>query len=396
MPSNILYKIIQIQDYLKLAYRNERRSKKWSFHYQQYLNEQVNKPPMPAVLQIIPTEVCNLRCKMCNQWGDNGYFLEEKRPVSHMPIEKLTKFLDNFRLINPGFMFSIHGGEPFCYKYMDQLLDYIAEHKIDTFFSTNGTLIHRFSEKLARINKHSFYLLSIDGGEETNDYIRGKGTTGKIINSVKALEEECLRQKKGLPKIIVNYCVNEHNLEDIDLIASVAQQVNATTVNFNLRWFLPEEKGQEYNHILENEFKVTPTNTWTGWKTDSKFEKIEVAIDKIYAKQNKLLPPYYTIMPRNLNRKQAKLFYQDYNEIFDLKSCIMPSYMVRIHSSGDMIYCPGFADIVPGNVFNDDFETIYLNKLSTQLRKRVEKELLPVCNRCCGLYMTYTATKYVK
>ncbi len=388
-------RLIQIQDYIKLFSRNNKRSKNWAKVYKKYLKAPSLSPPLPVVLQIIPTELCNLRCKMCNQWGDNGYFLENKRPVSHMPIEKLTAFLDSFKRQNPNYLLSIHGGEPFCYKDMSALLDYIYENKIDTFFSTNGTLINKFATQLAKINKHTFYLLSIDGGAETNDYIRGKGITDKIIKSIKELEESCIKQKSGLPKLIVNYCVNEYNLEDIDNITSVAKEAGALTINYNLRWFLPEEKGVEYNKIIENEFKVTPTNTWTGWKTESKFEKISEAIDKIYSKKNKLFPPYYTVMPRDLTSKQAKLFYTDYNEIFDLKSCIMPSYMVRIHSSGEMIYCPGYPDIVPGNVFNDDFKTIYLNKLSTQLRKRVEKDLLPICNRCCGLYMTYSAKKYL-
>ena len=29
------------------------------------------------------------------------------------------------------------------------------------------------------------------------------------------------------------------------------------------------------------------------------------------------------------------------------------------------------------------------------VRKKVEKELLPICNRCCGLYMTNASTRHL-
>ena len=71
----------------------------------------------------------------------------------------------------------------------------------------------------------------------------------------------------------------------------------------------------------------------------------------------------------------------------------MPSLFMRVHSSGAMSYCPGYADICPGNVFEDDFDRLYHGPLSQKFRAYVEKQLLPVCNRCCGLYAVAGATK---
>ena len=34
--------------------------------------------PMPTFLQLRVTNLCNLRCKMCGQWGDTGVFREHK------------------------------------------------------------------------------------------------------------------------------------------------------------------------------------------------------------------------------------------------------------------------------------------------------------------------------
>src|SRR5580765_5105860 len=33
--------------------------------------------PMPTFVQLRLTNLCNLRCKMCGQWGDTGVFREQ-------------------------------------------------------------------------------------------------------------------------------------------------------------------------------------------------------------------------------------------------------------------------------------------------------------------------------
>ena len=53
-----------------------------------------------------------------------------------MAVADLIRFLDRYRQIEPDFLLSVHGGEPFMYHHMPELLDYLAEHRIDTYFST--------------------------------------------------------------------------------------------------------------------------------------------------------------------------------------------------------------------------------------------------------------------
>lgn len=391
--------LVYATDFARFSRKMTSRGRVWSRDYREYLREERENPPFPKIIQIIPTERCNLRCGMCNQWGENGYFITGKRPVNSMPLESLIRFLEDYRKIEPDFLLSIHGGEPFMYREMDGLLDYIHEKKIDTFFSTNGTLIDRYVEKLARINRHTLYLLSIDGGEETHDNIRGQGTLAKVRKGMMELRSFSREVGTGLPKIIINYCVNEHNPEDIDEISKVARELRALVVNYNLRWYLPKEKGEEYDRLLKDEFKVQPTRAWTGWVTNHSFSKIDIALDRVYSKAKaqfwKPRFPFYSILPAGLSLKQAKAFYHDYNELFGIRSCIMPSAWLRIHSNGDLIYCPGHPDIVPGNVFKQDIREIFLNEISRKLRRKVEKNLLPICNRCCGLYMTKEATRFL-
>ena len=392
----MIHEVRYALDFAALYQRGARRDARWAGAYKDYLNGRARDAPLPRVVQLVPTEGCNLRCPMCNQWGENGYFLTGKRAPSSMPRRDILSFLEQFRARQNDFLLSVHGGEPFLYAHMDALIDHIARWRIDTSFSTNGTRFEGFLDPLARINPHALHLLSIDGGRRTNDRIRGEGTTETIIRGVKALGQACRERGTGRPKIIINYCVNEHNPEDVDEVLDIAREIGARFVNYNLRWFLPRHRGEAYDRYLCG-IGVRPSGAWTGWVTDHSFEGIETALDCVYSLarswSRRLLPPFVSILPRDLSRNQASRFYHDYDALFGLESCVMPSYWIRIHSNGDLIYCPGHPDIIPGNVFEDDFDSIYRGFLSRTLRERVERDLLDICNRCCGLYMTYSATR---
>ena len=213
-----------------LAWRMNRRYNAWSKQYKSYLSGQAARPPYPVIVQIVPTEACNLRCLPCNQWGVHGYFHDRKFPVGTMDIGKLSAFLENFRRQHVDFLLSVHGGEPFLYQHMSALLDYLQQTGLDTAFSTNGTLLQRFAPQLAAINPQIFYILSFDGGPATNDRIRGQGVSARIMENVRELRARCHAQHTGDPKLLVNYCLSEHNPDDIDGVLQVARQMGAMLV----------------------------------------------------------------------------------------------------------------------------------------------------------------------
>ncbi len=386
-------------DLARFYRRGMLRSRAWASEYSEYLAGRRADPPYPSIVHVIVTENCNLRCPMCNQWGENGYFATGKRTPSHAPIDSLTKFLGDFSGLRPNFLFSMNGGEPFMYRDSSRLLAFVAERKIDLLFYTNGTLLGHQAERLARLNRHMVFFVSVDGGRETHAKIRGEGVLEKAIDGVRKLREECLRAGTGLPKLMLNYTLSEHNPGDVDAVGLMAREMGAFLVNFNLRWFVPETEGLKYNQVLREEFGVKPSNAWTGWTTSSALGEMGAAVERLHAKLRRqfirLRTPYFSVMPKRLSLGQMRRHYTDYESTFGITKCAMPSFMARIYSNGDLVYCPGHPDIIPGNVFRQDFREIYLNELSTRLRKRVEKELMPICNRCCGLYMTESATRHL-
>jgi MoaA/NifB/PqqE/SkfB family radical SAM enzyme len=170
--------------FLQLYRRNQQRQRKWGREYETAVRDGSFKLPAATVVQLIPTEACNLRCPFCNQWGENGYFLAGAREVATMDESGMAKLVE--QLSPRDSLINIHGGEPFAYKHIDTLLGVLAERQFDVLITTNGTLLGNHLEELSRLRNLSF-ILSIDGDEETHDRIRGKGTFQKTGDGITRL-----------------------------------------------------------------------------------------------------------------------------------------------------------------------------------------------------------------
>src|ERR1044072_6366660 len=159
----MFYRVTDYLHFARMYGRNRRRQRVWGRLFEEAVRSKSFKLPIATVVQLIPTEACNLRCPFCNQWGENGYFFDGVRPVQHMDKKSLVRLM---RGLSPDdSMISVHGGEPFVYKHIDTLLELLGEQQFDVIFTTNGTLLKSHLDQLAKIRNLTF-LLSIDRSEE--------------------------------------------------------------------------------------------------------------------------------------------------------------------------------------------------------------------------------------
>src|SRR5215212_8024039 len=132
----MFYRITDYLHFARMYSRNRRRQRVWGKLYEESVRSQSFKLPSPAVVQLIPTEACNLRCPFCNQWGENGYFLDGTRRARHTDESALVELV---RSLSPeASLINIHGGEPFAYKSIDALLEVLGERPFDVLVTTNG------------------------------------------------------------------------------------------------------------------------------------------------------------------------------------------------------------------------------------------------------------------
>lgn len=387
------------RDYLHFArfyWRGRRRQEQWSKDFETSVRSGTFKLPHAAVVQLIPTEACNLRCPFCNQWGDAGYFLAGSRKVESIDETAITTLM---RKLSPRYsMINVHGGEPFAYKQIDSLLTTLAERDFDVLITTNGTLMKSHLAAVARIRNLAF-ILSIDGDESTHDSVRGRGTYARIAENLEGLFD--LRRELGLPLplVIMSTVVCEWTTDVIERAYKAAKELGVFMLNYNLRYFMPESAGLAYEQHLQEELGVNSSGAWRGWISAAhEHHDYSTAVNRLRRllarTRLRVLPPYVVTGPSYLRGKDLDRWFSDYLDTFGNESCFMPFYWARIHANGDLIFCPGHPDVIAGNVFHDGFMESFNSEMAVKFRKYILTNRMPICNRCCGLYMTNPARSF--
>jgi MoaA/NifB/PqqE/SkfB family radical SAM enzyme len=369
-----------------------RRNRRWARATLRNLKAGILTPPPPPLVQILPTERCNLRCKMCNQWGLRGIYVNGRQP-SELDPAVLERVLVELSTSDP--VVNIHGGEPFAYSAVDELLAMLAAHPVDVLFTTNGTLMGPHATALAALRRAAF-LVSVDGPQATHDRIRGAGAFAAMTDGVRALVK-ATRQKSGRrPLLLMNCTVSEFTSpDDIEATWEVARQLGFLLVSFTLRWFVTEAAGHAFDAELARDFGVTaPSGTWRGFLGDVArvpADALASALAKVLRHNLRPFPPFVRITPRlpRVDAAQVRRYFADYPHTFGRKRCLYPFYAPRIHANGDVVYCWGFRDPVVGNVNHSTLAEACSSPVADRLRRVCLDRLLPVCSRCCGLFLTY-------
>jgi len=393
------YRVKDLLHFMKMNRRHQARNRFWAEEFKEIVKSRHFTLSFPVIIQILPTERCNLSCRMCNQWGKMGYYRNNRDAVSDMPIEALISFLRSIE--SSDFLLHIHGGEPFCYKQMDDLLDYLLTTERDIIFTTNATLLDSYLPKLGGL-KNVMYIVSVDGDQDTNDRIRGRGTFRRIKENLANLRKSCLEQSGVMPLLSMNFCISEYVVPtDIARAYEAARELGFFSINYGLLWFVTDEAGRKYEQQLRKHFQITASDCWKALRCDlGSFDVSGVAKAISKVKNNPLLRlklPYVSTVPRNVrNSRQVERHFLEHGYSFGRKTCIFPFYFVRIHSNGDVIFCQGYRDIIAGNIFYDDFYDIFNSDIAQKLRSFCLHDQFSICSKCCGLYLGYAVDKLVK
>src|SRR5512145_2922069 len=141
----------------------------------------------PKYISFTITNSCNLRCRMCGQWSEEGYIYNHVKDAgSQMKLADWKRLVDEIALHKVAFIL-IRGGEPFLFPGIIELVEYIHDKGIFVSIDTNGTMMEKYIPDLVRIgNMHITF--SVDGPEEIHDYVRGvEGSFQKTKESIALL-----------------------------------------------------------------------------------------------------------------------------------------------------------------------------------------------------------------
>jgi len=376
--------------------RDRRRNRRWARALTARLEQGSLLAPPPPIVQLMVTERCNLRCRMCNSWGDRGVYREDHVPQQMDPglLDAVLKQVAPFRPL-----LSIHGGEPLFHDDLPGVIDQLAGLPLDLIITTNGTLLGPHADRLARLDRGA-YLVSIDGAEAAHDRIRGAGSFSAMRDGVRALVRAYRRRVGRLPLLMMNFTISEFTTHD-DIVQAfdVARALELLVINYTLRWFVSEAVGWRYELELERHFNVASSGTWRGFLGDVSDIDPRVIASALTAVQRRctpLRPPFIKVFPRlpRLDASHLARYFGDHGDTFGRQRCLFPFYAPRIYANGDMVFCQGYRDLVGGNLTRMPFEAAYQSETARRLREFCLRRRFSICSRCCGLYLSYCADTF--
>ena len=346
--------------------------------------------PRWIVLQLL--EECNLRCKMCYEWGLEGPY-KNKKTLAQLDPEVIKKMIVECAPGKPYYDF--FGGEPLLYPWMSEILAMINYYGSAADFPTNGTLLEENAEMLVE-NPPNKIWMSLDGPEVINDQQRGKGVFKKVIKGIERLYE--LRESKGkkFPKMGVSFIITPLNYRymeefffkhiDLSMLDHISMEVQL---------YATEEQYSQYKEVLRDEFDVheAPYARGMVWGDTSQFSQIDIPeltrqlnIVKNYCLKNQISVITY---PKTIDEDNLRHYFSgNFQHMADKRNrCSLPWVYAEITARGDVSPCHAFYDLTFGNVNTENLLDIWSSRKYKDYRAYMKKNMLPICTACSRYYI---------
>lgn len=372
--------------------------------------------PWPTFVQLRLTNLCNLRCRMCGQWGDTGIYRpagpagadEEGRSERErirelvglgrqLSLADYTRLLDQIAPFDP--IVSLFGGEPLLYPDVVPLVAEIKKRGLLATIITNAGRLETLAEGLVEAGL-DVISVSVDGPPALHDRIRGSSDSfERLARGVRAVDAARRRLGRRVPMQIAILPVTELNLGDIGPALEELRRLPLDTVNVGLRWFVPPAVGAEYERVMQETFGVRADSwkgfdfTWPGGVEGTRTAAMKdlVALLRSVRRRRPLDEaiggkPWTAFVP-DVSPEEIPAWMTDTSQTFGHGLCPVAWYFAQVEPDGDVTFCGDFPDYRIGNVRELAFAEIWRGEKAQRFREKLAREPLPICARCCGSYV---------
>lgn len=340
------------------------------------------------------TDLCNLRCRTCGQWGERGFLLGEdlkKRRKEEVSVSRhITLLLDLIRNGHRPLVY-LWGGEPMLYPGVLDLIRSASSLRLPVSIATNGTLLTESADSLV---KAPLFLLqvSIDGHcAELHNRLRpsagGGDSFSRVVEGIERVRRVRSDRGKRLPIIAALTVISRENGPHLlDIYEAFRDKVDLFV--FYLSWWIDEEHAVLHERDFERRFGTVPFRhrSWIGgWRPEG-YDLLARQINRLLARANGPSATPVTLVPQIQSGHGLERYYTEHGERFGFDQCVSIYQCVEITSNGDLSPCRDYPDYVVGNVKEKTISELWNSDRYRLFRKSLDREgLMPVCSRCCGL-----------
>lgn len=194
----------------------------------QLMMRSVHRIGFPPILQIEPTNVCNLRCSLCA----TGAGMPTRSP-SFMPFELYRKVINQVKDYVCLLVFW-SWGEPFIHKDAFRMIRYAKDSGLIVHTSTNGHFFNT-KERARQVIESGLdsLIVAVDGLDQpTYEKYRKGGSLKLVLESIENIVSERVAAGVEHPRITFRFIVMRHNEHQIDQVKDFAERLGVDAVTF--------------------------------------------------------------------------------------------------------------------------------------------------------------------
>ncbi len=341
------------------------------------------------------TDICNLRCHTCGQWGDQGFL--KGCSVKDLRSREVSadRYIELIRdLAKHGHAPSVYlwGGEPMLYPGAVEVIEEAAKFGMAPSIATNATGL---ADKAERLVAAPIFLIqiSVDGPDaETHNQSR-PGAAPSVNNfatvnkGIDTIIEARRDRKQRLPLVAALTTINNVNYDRlVDIYEAFRDRVDVCV--FYLAWWIDEHSAEEHTRDFEERFGFKPEKHygWIGNWRPPDYGVLAAQLKQLHQRATQLSGPAVIIMPPLTDAADIETYYTDHQARFGFDRCVHIFTDVELNCNGDMSPCRDYHDFVVGNVKDKTITELWNSEPYRKFRTSLAtKGLMPVCTRCCGL-----------
>lgn len=341
--------------------------------------------PSWVIFQLL--EECNLRCRMCYEWGESGAYHAHERPAL-LELPLLLRTIEECLPARPSFEF--FGGEPMLYPGIWEAMAAIRAGGCALAFPTNGTLLEKHAERLAAEGPTRLWV-SLDGPAAINDLQRGRGVYKRVMRGLEALAAAKRARASRFPEIGVTYVVTPSNCDHVEAFFLGDLDLSLLDcVSIEMQSYATAEQVRLYAQDLDERYGVRSAACARAYVRDPGIfagidvERLAAQVAKVgrACRERGIL---FHSQPRTAEAANLRSYFKaDWQGMADRRSrCAVPWLSAEVSARGDVTTCHTFYDLSLGNIHDSSLLEIWRGARLAQLREQLREGLLPICTACC-------------
>jgi len=329
------------------------------------------------------THMCNLRCRMCYEWGETGHQRQVDRgKPAVLPLDAVENLFDDCR--GERTFYSLFGGEPLLHPAAVDLIGRIKAKGMHCLIITNGFLVKNLAERLVASGLDELNV-SLDGDRDLHDDIRGMpGLFDAIMAGLQAVHEIKKRGRRKKPLVNLQCTITKYNYEHLEEMTRVAAAAGADSLTFHNLIFL-DTTVLERQRSHDAELGCSSAD-WKGFVFEPGID-----VDLLWQKMSEIRAgryPFSVDFYPNFTHAELKEYYGNpgYAPAGTTGACMSPWIVGYVFPDGEVRPCLN-STYSYGNVKNAPFRAIWNSDKAVAYRHHLKKvRAFPVCARCTELY----------